>query len=92
MRLKLVGLFWSPGEERVGKGEGRSGGRVERWCWVTFSAKALMVVQGPSVLAVGSSGGCSKFVSHRSHLKGDEVLKACSDSLCKDNGVTGAPG
>ena len=39
------------------------GGRVERRCWVNFQCRGVLLVwlivgQGPTVLAVGASGGC----------------------------------
>ena len=39
------------------------GGRVVRWCWVTFQCRGVLltwiqVEQGPTALAVGAGGGC----------------------------------
>ena len=38
------------------------GGRVGRWCWVSFQCRGVLLVwiivgQGPTVLAVGAGGG-----------------------------------
>ena len=44
--------------------------RVGKWCWVPFSAAGasyLLVVQGPTVLAVGA-GGVVLFRCHFSHF------------------------
>ena len=39
------------------------GGRVERWCWVNFQCRGVLLIwiivgQGPTALAVGAGGGC----------------------------------
>ena len=39
------------------------GGRVVRWCWVSFQCRGVLLIwsrvgQGPTVLAVGAGGGC----------------------------------
>ena len=38
------------------------GGRVERWCWVNFQGRSVLLIwiivgQGPTALAVGAGGG-----------------------------------
>ena len=39
------------------------GGRVVRWCWVSFQCRGVLLIwnrvgQGPTVLAVGAGRGC----------------------------------
>ena len=39
------------------------GGRVERWCWVNFQCRGILLVwiivgQGPTALALSAGGGC----------------------------------
>ena len=39
------------------------GGRVVRWCWVSFQCRGVLLIwsrvgQGPTALAVGADGGC----------------------------------
>ena len=39
------------------------GGRVARWCWVSFQCRGVLLIwyrvgQGPTALAVGAGGGC----------------------------------
>ena len=40
---------------------GDGGGRVERWCWVNFQCRGVLliwIIVGPTALAVGAGGGC----------------------------------
>ena len=42
---------------------GVGGGRVVRWCWVSFQCRGVLFIwsrvgQGPTALAVGVGGGC----------------------------------
>ena len=45
------------------------GGRVERWCWVNFQCRGVLLIwikvgQGPTALAVGAGGVvCTFFLS-----------------------------
>ena len=46
---------------RLAKHQG--GGRVERWCWVNFQCRGVLLIwiivgPGPTALAVGAGGGC----------------------------------
>ena len=49
------------------------GGRVVRWCWVTFRCRGVLLIsirvgQGPTALAVGAGGGCLDIFSLVCHF------------------------
>ena len=49
------------------------GGRMERWCWVNFQWRGVLLVsvrvgQGPTALAVGAGGGCLDIFSLICHF------------------------
>ena len=57
MNLSFAGFFVDSSNS-VGGG----GGRVERWCWVNFQRRGVLLIwtivgQGPTARAVGAGGG-----------------------------------
>ena len=49
-------------------GGGGGGGRVERWCWVNFQCRGVLLIwiivgQGPIALAAGAGGDCLDIIS-----------------------------
>ena len=53
-------IYWGGGG---GGGVGGDGGRVVRWCWVSFQCRGVLLIwiivgKGPIALAVGRGCGC----------------------------------